>query len=85
MSKKKPHSKTSAHPPFQRGDLVTTTFCADGDVVRRVIECKPSATHESGWVVSVDGGAPCPSCGRPPSEAICGIDSGWLKKVAERS
>ena len=68
---------TQDTPPFRVGDRVTTALRGAAAIVRTVTRCEPS-TSQSGWWVWVDGGEPCPHCGRvcAPLDAI---DSSWFK------
>ena len=67
--------------PFAVGDKVTTKFYPNEESVIRTVTCVQQYDKcESGWDTSVDGGEPCPTCGRP-GNPIGNVDSGWFKKI----
>ena len=75
--------------PYQVGDKVQCLFAPAGSpphavaVVRTVTHIEQKVTS-IGWLVSADGGQPCPHCGAtvPPVPLI---DSGYFKLVKSRA
>lgn len=70
-------------PPFKPGELVTTDYDhADSGMLRRVVFCQRLNNGESGWVVGVDAGVACRTCGKK-AQALC-LDSGRFRKWPAR-
>jgi len=67
--------------PFKVGDLVTSNMNDLGSIVRKVTMIQKAEICGSGYAASVDGGKPCKSCGKSPTDPINKIDSAWFKPV----
>lgn len=68
--------------PFKKGDKVVTNFIVEEkEIIRTVIDCRPVGSGcQSGYLMSVNGGEPCPHCGKR-GKGIREIDSAWFKKA----
>ena len=61
------------------GDAVVTDIHGEScTIVRHVVKITQHERCQSGTVVTVDAGEPCPTCGRTPGKPIGPVDGAWF-------